>query len=681
MKTKRAMTMSQKAFGKSGFRIFWASMFLAGFSLLFSPPLSRAACLGFETQGAVIQAEPSLDSLLKDLAAFQNGGTEEILHAFRAYVRAHRDAAAERDTLETKFIAFLQGEATPAGKMAVCRELRSIGTERSIPVLAVLIGTVETTDAARYALEKIPGDAADKALIEALVRNSGEIKLGIIQSLGARKSQAAASELAELVLVGDEATGGAAATALGAVGGPNASKSLSNLLGVTSGQVKSCVGSALLLCGEESLKNKDLPAAAAVFEKVYKSRLPEPIQLAAFKGKIRASGGAAQNEMMAALTGRAVGLREAALDLVPEVFGPETIGNVTALFSKFTPAEKVRYLSILSGYPRDAALPVIKIAADDPDASVRVEALKTLERHGDASVVGLLAERAARTRGLEQLAARTSLWGMKGAEVDQTVLSLLATASDDAIKAEAVRAVGERSIDAGKEALAGIIRSGPAALRLEAVRGLQGLAEPGDLSALLALLLQLEDETAQEEMQNLIAGVALTIVRTSARADAVKSLLAATTDVKGRVSLIRVLGKIGEESSLPLVRKALSEGNSDLADAAVRAFCDWPTSAARDDALVVARISANPVHRVLALQAFIRMIELERYRNPVAATSDLASALKLASRPEERKLVLGLLPRFACPEARALAESLLNDPEVRAEAAAAVAGIKERIGG
>lgn len=663
MRTERTMTMSHLKTNKPRFGPLRTAAVLVGLVTLFAA-----------------QAAPSLDALLKDLAVFQNGGTEEVFHAFRAYVRAHRDGAAERESLETKLDDFLAGEATPAGKMAVCRELRYIGTDLSVPVLAGLLVTAETTDAARYALEKIPGPAADKALIGALAKTSGSIRLGIISSLGGRKSQSAMPDLAELVLMGDGATAGAAAAALGAVGGPNATKALANLLGVTYGEVKSCVASALLLCGEEFLKQKDVIAAAAAFNKVYSSRISEPIRLAAFKGKVRASGGAAAGEVLAALTGRAIGLREAALDLIPEVFGPDSIGRATALFPNLAPAEKIRFLSVLRGYPKDAALPVIRAAAEGPDVPVRVEALKALEKTGDGSVVGFLAERAARARGQEQLTARTSLWGMKGADVDQAVLGLLAAASDDALKAEAVRAVGERSIGSGKGALVSIIRSGPAALRLEAVRGLKGLAGPEDLSTLLPFLLSLEDETEQEEMQNLIAGVALTVVRTDARADAVKSRLAVTTDVKARGSLLRVLGKIGEDSGLPLIRKALAEGNPDLVDAAVRAFCDWPTAAAKDDVMAVARTSANSVHKVLALQAFIRMVDLDRYRNPAAAAADLENALKFASRPEERKLVLGVLPRFACPEARALAESLLNDPEIKAEAAIAAARIKERLG-
>ena len=55
----------------------------------------------------------------------------------------------------------------------------------------------------------------------------------------------------------------------------------------------------------------------------------------------------------------------------------------------------------------------------------------------------------------------------------------------------------------------------------------------------------------------------------------------------------------------------------------------------------------------------------------------LKTALDLASRPDEKKLVLGALPDFACPEALALAESLLTVEGVREEAQAAVTKIKE----
>jgi hypothetical protein len=59
--------------------------------------------------------------------------------------------------------------------------------------------------------------------------------------------------------------------------------------------------------------------------------------------------------------------------------------------------------------------------------------------------------------------------------------------------------------------------------------------------------------------------------------------------------------------------------------------------------------------------------------------ASLKTALNLASRPEEIKLVLGALPDFACPEALALAESLQNTEGVQEEAQSAVTAIKEKL--
>jgi hypothetical protein len=129
-----------------------------------------------------------------------------------------------------------------------------------------------------------------------------------------------------------------------------------------------------------------------------------------------------------------------------------------------------------------------------------------------------------------------------------------------------------------------------------------------------------------------------------------------------------------------LMRRALADWDKDVVDAAVRGLADWPTPSARDDALGIAASSANLTHKVLAVRAFVRMVGLEPYRQPEAAAADLEKAMALASRPEEKKLVLGLLPRFPCEKGLRIAESLQNDPAVKDEAKAAADRIRASLG-
>jgi hypothetical protein len=94
--------------------------------------------------------------------------------------------------------------------------------------------------------------------------------------------------------------------------------------------------------------------------------------------------------------------------------------------------------------------------------------------------------------------------------------------------------------------------------------------------------------------------------------------------------------------------------------------------------LHIAKTSETPVHKVLSLQAYIRMIGMEPYRSPKSAVLSFKDVLDLA-RPADKKLILGILPTFASPDALELAESLLQEREVKAEAELAIKKIKEKL--
>jgi hypothetical protein len=214
--------------------------------------------------------------------------------------------------------------------------------------------------------------------------------------------------------------------------------------------------------------------------------------------------------------------------------------------------------------------------------------------------------------------------------------------------------------------------------RLQAIRGLKNIASSADLPLLVNLLLGMNRETEQLEMASTVAAVASKTQRSTGKARVVMDKLESATDVKGRKVLYRTLGKIGDDSSLPLLREGLVDEDPELKDAAVRALAEWPTVSAREDLLQIARSSGIPVHKVLALQAYIRMMGMEPYRSPEGAVQSFTEILDL-TRPEERKHILGILPTFSCPDALELAQSLLLDKEIEAEAQMAIEKIEEKL--
>jgi len=478
----------------------------------------------------------------------------------------------------------------------------------------------------------------------------------------------------------DAAIVGDAIKALGRIGTADAARVLTSYLGRAKGPQKGKAASALLLCAGAWRKAGKTAEAAAVYEELLAAGLPDVDRQAALRGKLAVAGKEGQGLILKTLAGKDAALYAPAIGMIHMAFTGSDIGQVLPFIARLPEDAQIQFTAVLAGYPAETVLPAILKSAESPQPAVRMEALRSIGKIGNASVVEMLAGRAAASVGDEQSLARETLARLKGTDVETAILDRLKKEADDKVKAELIQAVGERRIAAGRPALMEMVRTGVPPLRLRAIGALKDVSTPADLRDLLGLLFSIDDDTAREAMQDTVASVALTIPRPLARGDAVENVLASEKDPKKKADLLRVLGKIGDDTALPLVRRAMADPDKEVVDAAVRSLADWPTASARDDVLAIAASSGNLTHKVLALRAFVRMVGLERYRQPEAAADDLIKAMALASRPEEKKLVLGLLPRFPCEKGLRIAESLQGDPAVKDEAKAAADRIRGALG-
>jgi type 1 glutamine amidotransferase/HEAT repeat protein len=621
---------------------------------------------------------PDLKKILENVSTYDYGKNEEVLSELRDYVRAVRTTPDVRKKCEKQLAEFLESDATLASKMAVCRHLREIGTSVSVPVLSKMLFQEETSDLARYALEKISDVSAEQALIQGLGRTSGKITLGIMASLGNRRSEMAVPYLKEFLYGADEAEAVASAKALGQIAHSKAADVLSRALAYTSGQLQVQVASSLLSCADEHLANKNSDGAVEIFEALMQAKFPLHIRQAAFKGRISAPGSEAKGTIIHTLKGKDAVWHAPAIAVVRDVFDESEIQEVYAVLSGLPPESQVQLLEVLSLYRVKASLESAVQATKNENGDVRIAALHALESIGDATTVELLAHHAAKSRGREQEGARTSLWSLKGEGVDQAILMSLAKEADPDVQNELIMCVGERRISEGLHWLLAKARCPDARIRQQAIKALKNVASPSDLPLLVKFLTAVEEERDQMEMASTIAAVVQKGPQLTGRARPVMDGLPEVSDIPSRRALYRTLGKIGEDSSLTILRSALNEENLDIQDAVVRALADWPTTTAQEDLLRIARTSTNAVHKILSLQSYIRMVEIDRYRLPERAVKSLQDVLDI-SRPEEKKLILGILPTFASKEALSLAESLLQEKAVEAEAKMAIEKIKEKL--
>ena len=633
-----------------------------------TPPKAPAQSAAAAAPGA----PASLDAILKQVALYDGGIESAALWQLRDYVYARKDDAAGRAECEAKLLAFLKTPASPVARMAACRYLRLIAGDTAVPALQAMLTDEKSADLALYALQGISGGTAEKALLQSLGTTVGATKIAIVVALGERRSVAAIPVLTPFLQ--QAALAPTAAVALGRIGGEAAVAVLVAARPGVAPTLTPVVAGALLEAADGLMAAKNTAAALRIYETLAAdTTLPVPQRRAAYLGKLRAPIDTGSNRVALDMLSSPDGVaREAALSKVAAGVDVGTIAQVCALLPKLADGEQIVLIAALAGYQHERVVPALLDAARSASDAVRIAALKAIGQAGGAAQVVFLADRASATKGPEQAASRLALASLKGRAIDDEILAQLGKKPADPIAGELLLAIGDRRIFAAKEIVAASLTSPSPAIRMQAYRGLRAIGTPSDIPRVLDALLAATDETEQGEAEKTVVALGQKIANADGRARMVRARLAAEKAPASRVSLIGVIGMLGDPSTLPVLRAALRDENPDVYDAAVRAFAGWPTAAAREDLIALARDTRTETHRLLAIRGLIRVIGLEPYRDPRAAVADLRLAAGFAWRPDEQKLVLSALTQFPCPDALETATGFLREPLVKAEAQAAI---------
>src|SRR5262245_38317273 len=136
-----------------------------------------------------------LNDAFNALKAYDWGTELSSLAPIEAAVRAVRGKTAAGEDLEKRLGDALQSDISGDAKDFVCRRLTIVGGVASVPVLASLLADEYHSHMARYALERIPVPEAAQSLRDALPKLSGNLKIGVIGSLGGRRDASAVSVL------------------------------------------------------------------------------------------------------------------------------------------------------------------------------------------------------------------------------------------------------------------------------------------------------------------------------------------------------------------------------------------------------------------------------------------------------------------------------------------------------
>jgi len=611
-----------------------------------------------------------LDKALASAAAWKYGDDQNAMKTIEnATFEAGKDAAL-RGPVETRLLAALKSSKSVDLRRFICRQLRTIGTDRSIPALASLLGDADLTHGARYALGRMEDPKAGAALHNAMKNTKGKIQAGIIVTLAKRGYPAAIGDMVKLFDSSDKIVAHAAIRGVGVMGTVASAKALLKARSSATGHIRKRVTDALLECADTLAECGKASDAAVIYKVLYTPKEPTHIRLAALGGLAKAPGAAAVSTLAGVIKGDDPQMRANAIALMTGVKDP---GATKALIDLLAGADSETQTLILRGLggrgDKSARGAVTKLAASE-DKAVKGAALEALGSVGGAGSIPLLLKNAA-GGGCER-SAQIGLTAIKGPGVDEALIREIAS-EDVKIGSEAIKACRVRGCKKAVDALFKAAVSKESSVRRAAADAIGSLGGEKDIDRLLKILVSPADPGDRAALENAAGKIFLSVGDNDKCA---AKVLTASHNASGeaKASLVRLMGKAPTAKTLDAVKTLVRSSDKAVKDAAVRTLADWPNAEPADAVIALAKSTSNKTHRVLLLRGYVRMAGMTK-----DSTDMCMAAMKIATSTQDKKLVLSGFGSAGTMKALNEVAKYFDDEKVREEAGLAAAKIGEKL--
>jgi HEAT repeat protein len=385
-------------------------------------------------------------------------------------------------------VAVLQSDAAYELKAEACRDLVRTGGEGAVPVLAALLTDQKLSHMARLALETMPYPSVDEALRDALATTSGDLQVGMINSLGNRADEAAVPALGDLLASDNMEVVQAAGRALGQIPTEGALDALAQAArkGGLDEPATIAVCEGLFEHADRAAKNGNASVATEIYAEVAKAGdAPAAVRVAALRVAVLAQGDAGLPLLMDAIRTEDEALFDAALRTGQEYDAEGATAALSQELAALSPSRKIRLMEVLGQRDDDAAGDALMAEAKAGETEVRIAALKALTRLAYTPVLDVVAELLSSEDALLADAAREVLCYFPGDAGDAALHAMLQ--SDDAAKRKlAIELVGRGGLPKPVDLLVEVANAdADAGVRVAALTALRTFAGVEQIPTLL----------------------------------------------------------------------------------------------------------------------------------------------------------------------------------------------------
>jgi HEAT repeat protein len=583
---------------------------------------------------------------------------------------AGRAFAAANDK-EAKLISTLQTGTNPE-KAIACKQLAIYGTKTAVPVLAALLPDEQFSSWARIALENIPDPAADEALRDAVGKTQGKLLIGVINSIGQRRSAVAVDALTQKLKDTDTEVATAAAEAMGHIGGKAASAVLEQFLPNSPAAVRPCVAYGCILSAERFLADGNRAESIRLYDFVRKAEVPRQRIQEATRGAILARGAEGIPLLVEQLRSPNMAMFAIGVRTAREMQGPQVADAIVAELPTANADRQGLLIITLADRGDGNALPAVLAATKSGPTSVRIVAAGALERLGNASCIPVLLDAATDADAALAQAAKTTLARLRGREVDAELLARLSKSSGKTLQV-LIDLAERRKIDGALAAIARCVEDSDPTVRSTALESLGAIGDEKQVADLVKLLPKVQTPKDRTDIEKSLIAICS---RWGAVCTPHLLPLAQSTDPALRATAVRTLACCGP-NALSAVTALVDDKDESVQDAAVRTLSTWPNRWPDDTAvtqplLAIAKSGKKTQHQALSLRAYLQFVQGAKKLPADQRLAKITDALSLITRPEEKRLAISVLSAVGTAGSLQPLIAFAADSEVADEACAAI---------
>ncbi|MBK7979148.1 MAG: HEAT repeat domain-containing protein [Ignavibacteriae bacterium] len=614
--------------------------------------------LSIQLNAQVIPSE-----LLDSIKNYKIGDDRSNLSEIYKIVIDAKNNQNKNAEVEKELLSFFKSDASFDAKQFVSRELRIVGGESSAKELKIFLNDEKLSDLVRYAIEDIQSPEVDKVLIEALPQGSDRIKIGIINSLGFRKSQNAVDAIAKYINDKNINLSFAAISALGKIANEKCITVLDKNLNVKNESLRNVILNSYLRCADNLLLKKKQIEAYNNYSKIYQlQNAPMSIKKAALTGILNSAPNKEQ-EILDRIKSSPDELKIVPISKIRDLKNISDINKFSSLLGNLNPANQIQLLGIFSETSNAQVKPSVMSLLNSDVELVRTAAIKTLSKIGDKTDVIKLAKIAVEKSGIEAEAAQNSLDLLSNTDVDKEIITNLNSSNDD-LKIVLIKSIGNRGYSAALNTILELTNSDNRLIKNEAFKTIGEIGESKDIGKVIDILKKLQDNSDKRKAEFTIS----TIMKKSEVSKDISVLLIKelnnTKNVNDKTSFLRLLGQTDDENAYGILVKELGNSNNEIKTAAINGLSLWQNPKPRDILLKTAQTSADDVQSA-ALKGFTNFIEMDKNLTVDQKVELYKKSLELSKSSNEKNIALDGIGHLDSFESLEVLKSFLNQDDIK----------------